>query len=170
MVFTIHFFKETVGFPTSLYTCTITFYNHGYMIRVCEVVMSCYVSEHRLISVLPLETHSGFNVWKIYFYRKVGLPKSVNHITNTPNHREAAVSVTPVLFSGLQTTIGALIQYKRCRLTSIGNPVVEIRRSSDRLISTMGFPILVRWYLYIESAPWWHKPLLSQGFSSALKI
>ena len=28
-----------------------------------------------------------------------------------------------------------------CRLTSIGNPVVEIRRSYDRLISTMGFPI-----------------------------
>ena len=24
----------------------------------------------------------------------------------------------------------------------------------DRLISTMGFPILVRWHLYIESGPW----------------
>ena len=30
---------------------------------------------------------------------------------------------------------------------------MEIRRSYDRLISTMGFPILVRWHLYIESAP-----------------
>ena len=29
-----------------------------------------------------------------------------------------------------------------------------IWRSSDRLISTMGFPILVRWHLYIESGPW----------------
>ena len=28
---------------------------------------------------------------------------------------------------------------------SIGNPIVEIRRSSDRLISTMGFPMLVRY-------------------------
>ena len=28
---------------------------------------------------------------------------------------------------------------------------MEIRRSNDRLISTMGFPILVRWHLYIES-------------------
>ena len=28
---------------------------------------------------------------------------------------------------------------------------MEIRRSDDRLISTMGFPILVRWNLYIES-------------------
>ena len=37
----------------------------------------------------------------------------------------------------------------RLCLTSIGNPIVEIRRSYDRLISTMGFPILVR-YLYIE--------------------
>ena len=30
---------------------------------------------------------------------------------------------------------------------------MEIRRSHDRLISTMGFPILVRWHLYIESGP-----------------
>ena len=30
---------------------------------------------------------------------------------------------------------------------------VEIRRSYDRLISTMGFPILVRRHLYIESGP-----------------
>ena len=39
----------------------------------------------------------------------------------------------------------------RCHLTSIGNLIMEIRRSYDRLISTMGFPILVRWHLYIES-------------------
>ena len=43
---------------------------------------------------------------------------------------------------------------KRCHLTSIGNPIVEIRRSYDRLISTMGFPIPVRRHLYIESGPW----------------
>ena len=42
---------------------------------------------------------------------------------------------------------------KRCYLTSIGNPIVEIRRSYDRLISTMGFPILARWHLYIEPGP-----------------
>ena len=30
---------------------------------------------------------------------------------------------------------------------------MEIRRSDDRLISTMGFPILVRQHLYIESGP-----------------
>ena len=39
------------------------------------------------------------------------------------------------------------------KITSIGNPIVEIRRSDDRLISTMEFPILVRWHLYIESGP-----------------
>ena len=43
---------------------------------------------------------------------------------------------------------------ERWHLTSIGNPIVEIRRSYDRLISTMGFPILVRRHLYIESGPW----------------
>ena len=31
---------------------------------------------------------------------------------------------------------------------------MEIRRSYDRLISTMGFPIPVRRHLYIESGPW----------------
>ena len=41
-----------------------------------------------------------------------------------------------------------------CHLVSIGNPTVEIRRSYDRLISTMAFPILVRCHLYIESGPW----------------
>ena len=41
-----------------------------------------------------------------------------------------------------------------CHLTGIGNPIVEIRRSYDRLISTMGFPIPVRCHLYIESGPW----------------
>ena len=42
------------------------------------------------------------------------------------------------------------IQYKD-HLTRIGNPMVEIRWSYDCLISTMGFPILVRWHIYIES-------------------
>ena len=30
---------------------------------------------------------------------------------------------------------------------------MKIRQSNDRLISTMGFPILVRWHLYIDSLP-----------------
>ena len=48
---------------------------------------------------------------------------------------------------------------KRCHLTSIGNPLVEIRRSYHRLISTMGFPILVRRHHYIESGPrTWETP------------
>ena len=42
---------------------------------------------------------------------------------------------------------------KRCHLTSTVNPIVEIRWSYDRLISTMGFPILIRWHIYIESGP-----------------
>ena len=37
---------------------------------------------------------------------------------------------------------------------SIGIPIVEMRRSYDRLISTMGFHLLVRWHLYIELSPW----------------
>ena len=40
-----------------------------------------------------------------------------------------------------------------CSLTSIGNLIVEIRQSYDCLISTMRFPLLVKWYLHIESRP-----------------
>ena len=41
----------------------------------------------------------------------------------------------------------------RCHLTSTGNPIVEIRLSYNSLISTVWFPILIRWHLYIESGP-----------------
>ena len=49
--------------------------------------------------------------------------------------------------------LGAYLIYW-CRIGSIGNPIVKIRRSQNRLISAMGFPILVRRYLYIESGSW----------------
>ena len=45
-------------------------------------------------------------------------------------------------------------------LSLIGNRIVEIRRAQDRLISTMGFPILVRRYLYIETGPVRKSPLV----------
>ena len=41
---------------------------------------------------------------------------------------------------------------------------MEIRRSYDRLISTMGFPILVRLHLYIESGP---RPQCINSFPSS---
>ena len=45
-------------------------------------------------------------------------------------------------------------------LHCIRNPIVEIRQSRNCLISTMGFPTLVRRHFYIESGPWgifyWH--------------
>ena len=41
-----------------------------------------------------------------------------------------------------------LILYKDVILP--GNPIVEVRRSYDHLISTLELPILVRWHLYIE--------------------
>ena len=39
-------------------------------------------------------------------------------------------------------------------LTSTGDLNVEIRRSYDHLFSTMGFPILVRWHIYVELILW----------------
>ena len=48
-----------------------------------------------------------------------------------------------------QQSYWVLIQYKDVIL-----PTVEIRRIYDRLIPTVGFPLLVRYHLYIESVPW----------------
>ena len=40
------------------------------------------------------------------------------------------------------------------RLAGVGGPIVELRRSCHRLISTMRFPALVRLRLYIASGLW----------------
>ena len=63
-------------------------------------------------------------------------------------HIDDMVSVNSVLADALGPD-----SIYRWHLTSIGNPIMEIRQSYDRLISTMGFPILVRCHLYIESGP-----------------
>ena len=42
----------------------------------------------------------------------------------------------------------------RCRLTSIGIPMLKIRRSRDHLIFNIGIPIPKKDGLYIESGPW----------------
>ena len=62
------------------------------------------------------------------------------------------------------TTSGPWFNIK-LHLTSVGNPIVEIRRSYDRLISTMGFPIRVRQHLYIESRQCcqWQHMLVTYG-------
>ena len=51
---------------------------------------------------------------------------------------------------GQITATRNLVATKVVRHAGQWNPIVEIRGSYDRLISTMGFPILVRQYLDIE--------------------
>ena len=68
-------------------------------------------------------------------------------------------SILYIVFNrGRDNLLGAE-SIQRWHLTSIGNPIMEIRRSYDRLISIMGFPILVRWRLYIESGPWYGRAI-----------
>ena len=82
---------------------------------------------------------------------------------------KSCIDMLKTLYENIHRNLGA-DSIQRCRLTSIGNPIVEIRRSKDRLISTMGFPILVRWCLclYIESGPWDH--VLFQYKDTALPV
>ena len=49
-----------------------------------------------------------------------------------------------------------VIQISSCRLTSIGIPMLKIRRSHDRLIFNMGIPIPGKDGLYIETGPGTH--------------
>ena len=42
---------------------------------------------------------------------------------------------------------------QRCHFTSIGNRIVEIRRSLDRIISTMAFSLSVSWHPFNEQPP-----------------
>ena len=63
-----------------------------------------------------------------------------------------SVDTWTINMGGLRLFLGP-DSIQRCRLTSIWIPIVVIRRSYDRLISTMGFPILARCHLYIEWGP-----------------
>ena len=93
-------------------------------------------------------------IWtnKIAYCRNMGLSCEVDDTRLSPfyhDHDRAAMIGNIGKEWSAQCNLGA-DSIKIYHLTSIGNPIVEIRRSYDRLISTMGFPILVRWHLYIE--------------------
>ena len=55
-----------------------------------------------------------------------------------------------VWYGSAGANLGA-VSIQRCRLTSIGIPMLKIRRSHDRLIFNMGIPILGKDGLYIET-------------------
>ena len=70
---------------------------------------------------------------------------------NCNNHFHTVWTVACSVLTICQTHAHwALIQYKEV----IGKPTVQKRQSSYHLISTTGFPILVKCHIYIESAPW----------------
>ena len=95
--------------------------------RICQIMFTHVVCIRSIIShhMRPCIEHSNWNPWSVIHWPYLDAPNVLG-----PD------------------------SIKRCHLTSIGNPIVEIRRSYDRLISTMEFPIPVRRHLYIESGPW----------------
>ena len=56
--------------------------------------------------------------------------------------------------SSRDPTVPGPASIQRPSFPGLGIPVLKIRRSWDRLIFNMGIPILVRGYLYINTAPW----------------
>ena len=86
-------------------------------------------------------------------------------VESTRRCRWPSTRLSPVRQKQPRITLGIANMHQgadsiiRCHFTSIGNPVVKIRRYYDRCISSMGFPILERWHLYIESRP--SKPIMA---------
>ena len=121
-----------------------------------------------------LEYYSMLIIWLLYVQHAVGY-KSYQFLSRVcwiiwcfrfkkPARMFFGYKILRMVFTHILTVITLRYAYPRrhlgpdsiyrWHLTSIGNPIVEIRRSYDRLISTMGFPMLVRRHLYIESGPW----------------
>ena len=117
------FFKKTSFYVCILYHSFTL--NHSWLLRVTP-------KQEKDVAISHEQTISGLLMtwWQ-----------------QSPGHRQ------PWYWSFLPRKIQGADSIKRCHLTSIGNAIVEIRRSYDPLISTMGFPILVRCHLYIESRP-----------------
>ena len=65
-------------------------------------------------------------------------------IQDTETYQYVKVSQSRIIYSQGPIAIWT------CLLTSKRNPIVEIRRSYDCLISTIWFPLLVRWHLSID--------------------
>ena len=83
----------------------------------------------------PFRTSSNNFLWDILSF----------YLLSWKAEQLGALSIT--IFEKNQSR--GLFQY-RWHLVNIGNFIVEIRRSYKRLTSKMGFPILVRWHLYIQ--------------------
>ena len=62
------------------------------------------------------------------------------------------LSVLP-LISMVVDNLGAG-SVQSCHLTSMRNPIMEIKQSNHCLISTMGFALLVKWHLYYTPQQW----------------
>ena len=131
-----------------VYCCITTIYM-TYLIALQVWAVNCYglpllsgyypsISEGPLISIQNNFNHNFINRFLLAFLFSISL-----HRRNWYLHFGHSVVVS--------LSFGLLLFFPI--LTSIGNSIVEIRRSYDRLISTMGFPILVRCHLYIESGP-----------------
>ena len=80
--------------------------------------------------------------WKTMIYLYYTLSSMTVDGLATKGARATATTMLKYWCKIFQSQHQGADSIKRCHLTSIGNPIVEIRRSYDRLISTMGFLVL----------------------------
>ena len=55
---------------------------------------------------------------------------------------------------GIMASCHGPVSIQRPSFPGMGIPMLKIRRSRDRLIISIGVLILMRWHLYIKTAPW----------------
>ena len=103
----------------------------------------------------------------------IKIPLYTNQIQYIPciMHYSCFAVLSVVMYQIMFVFICELIQYKnKWHLISIGNPTMKIRRSYDRLITTMISPKLVRRYVYIQSRTWISSVALRQLHHGSLCV
>ena len=116
--------------------CTVTW--HG--VYADSFLKFSILHKHNVYSLAPMTSYGIMElteVWHIF------------RLVTIHCHSYIAYAWVSLVAGQFKQGAGGWLKKNIYHLTSIGNPIVEIRRSCDRLICTMWFPILVK-HLYIE--------------------
>ena len=142
-------------------------------VRECYCVAVCFlmiwydiyglVQERRKSSALTMELRlSWINpsiwcdvMWRDLTWFDVTSSNELRETWSKIGQRDGGLMAAGIKSQPIVTQLG-LYLLRRRRLISIGIPIINLRRSSDRLRFIMGIPIPVRRRLLSEKRPWIH--------------
>ena len=135
--------------------CVFAGYDHTIFFRPRDACLCRWTRLLKLIYFHSSKRHGGYRLQNRHHLDAKKMDLTIYNMTCTVLTLKCLFCCSYIINSQLILVVHLLYGSAFIRhLTKIGNPIVEIRRSYHCLISTMGFPILVRWHIFIESAPW----------------